>query len=206
MVLSTKQNWCNDVRGSALVRHLTKNEPNLCDSPDSGYGSLGSYITPPSQTGRFRRRAFYDGNDSGNNSPEDGNIESPKTFKNKRFASSQVTSLPSIGYDAWRQNQQTLTRDENKIHSQQYPAKLGNGSSPRTADRFVPLREKDAQVTERYRTGKPVRTLSNLERLLRHDAVSRDPFAPSTPTPTVTLRRERDSAGSRSLRGSQSPP
>lgn len=205
MVISTNQNRRIEARGNTPIRHLASNEADSCDSPDSGYGSPGNYATPRSQTERFRRRAFYDGNDSGNSSPEDGSVESPLAVKGQRFASSRVVSLPSIGHDAWCRSQQTPTRDENKIHSQQSATKLGNGSSPRTVDRFVPLRERDAQVTERYRTGKPVRTLSNLERLLRHDAISRDPFAPSTPTPTVTLSRERETAGSRSLRGIQSP-
>lgn len=204
MVLPTKRNRGTGARGNTLIRHITNNQADLCDSPDSGYGSSGNYVTPRSQTGCFRRRAFCDGNDSGNNSPTDGSIDSPLALKSERFASRRVASLPAIGHNAWRQSQQTPTRDENKIYPQQYPTKLGNGSSPRTVDRFVPLRERGAQVTERYRTGKPVRSLSNLERLLRHDAVSRDPFAPPTLAPTVILSRERDTAGSRSLRGIQS--
>ena len=198
MVLSTKNNRRFDARGNVLTRSSMITETDLCNSPDSGYGSSGNYTTPPSQTRRFRQRAFHDINGS---TTEYDSVASPLAPSKQKRASSRVISLPSGGHGSRHASHSTLAHDENKICDQQHAAKLRNGNSPRIVDRFVPLRETSIQVTERYRTGKPVRTLSNLERLVRHDAVSRDPFAPSPSTPAVSLSRERDTVTSRSPTG-----
>ncbi|PHH81585.1 hypothetical protein CDD82_386 [Ophiocordyceps australis] len=53
-----------------------------------------------------------------------------------------------------------------------------NSGSARMLNRFVPFWDPSATTTERYQTAKQTRALSPTERLVRHGAVSVDPFSP----------------------------
>lgn len=53
--------------------------------------------------------------------------------------------------------------------------------SPRALDRFVPPREVTVSTAERYRTSKPPRALSHLERLARHGPAINYPSSPRVP-------------------------
>lgn len=148
-------------------------------SPDSGYASFDEY----NDYGSPRSKLQSSGN-CGLDGQHTSQIQrdSRRTFSNDRqrccsFSGSGVTREDGAGA---RDNDASKTWFINSIGN--LPAQLPRVKVPKCApslapDRFVALRTHQS-MHERYRTTKPLSSLSNVERISRGGFIGCDPFLP----------------------------
>lgn len=134
-----------------LNRAVSKQSISHLQSPDSGYGSNDDNLIN------------FDGSGSQGSTSPTAHRHRKRLFLDSN--SPRPFPLPRV-----RQRSNTDTQCSVNKQNQQ----LGSGS--RTPDRFIPIPNQCSSITERYHTGKQPCTLSKLERLLRQDFASLDPF------------------------------
>lgn len=140
--------------------------------PDSGYGSVDDSSTEESPVRVVRYPISLDGPGSEDDSDSLDEDTVTAILRRSSFSRSprrfRSVSAPSRAHDPVR-----VDPVRTSIRKEQRPS--GHARAP---DRFVPFRDHVARTAERYRTTKPVHTLSTSERLLRDDIASSDPFMP----------------------------
>lgn len=157
-------------------RRTTSLDPGLQLSPDSGSGSTKEY-TAKTKIPNFHSGTVFERDHTHNRYQGDAAFDLPQT------PSGSVTPKPRAGSLPLDNQRNPAIQSKASLYSlQRDDCKIGSPRkkrTPRTPDRFVPIRENVQQAAQRFRTNKPVSSLSTQERLVRSFYTSGLPLSSS---------------------------
>ena len=159
---------------STPVRRSSKQTTTVNGSADSGYGTADSRLPRKGLSRRLTSSGSFDDFDF----CLDGRADSPESFEifsngeDEQLHSPEASPFPSPKLQP--KLLPKLQRLRIPLQSKKYSTQTGRSIGH--PDRFVPLRDTSSPLSVKFRTTKCPEQLSTLERLLRHDGASRDPF------------------------------